>query len=246
MQMRSRTALALLVSTATALVTAVSGCAARGPLVLVDPPPIPGAWATVGLKLEGPEASVRGWRACVAEAGQVGVNLSQSAPNAVTLTLDRRANRLDSLAGSSTLGRWSMPALCRVAIATAVGLDHVVPVFHPGAVPPVGCEERGLFEASYDLDIGDHRAAASEKYAIELQMARWKTRAMGGNVLVISREDDRGWHGDTYYGLIINGRALACPASQLATMAPTLTSAPTTMPALPATPTQPPAGPPKP
>jgi hypothetical protein len=153
----------------------------------------------VQLTLAGPAAGDKR-KACLEEAHNWGLNIGPSQV-AATLFLSDQGNRVDLPIGPRPLGKWSAKAVCRVALAYAVGLDRMVRV---ARVEPQGCQEVGPVQgddqgyAFFVVQIGSYEAA--------LAALQFSARMRGANYVVMDLARQVGLN------FSINGRAFRCEA----------------------------------
>jgi hypothetical protein len=152
------------------------GCAENLPLVVTDTMPPGGAWADVALTMTGPAANGDKRKECIKEAREAGIRLREGAPVAAALYLSDDGNRLSFADGrpEKMLGKWTMPAVCRVALAMTTRLDERVRQAN-GQAPP-GCnmvgtvngEDRGY--AFFVVQMASYEAAIAQMQFSALRM----------------------------------------------------------------------------
>jgi hypothetical protein len=193
-------------------VLCILGCGEALPLVVSDPMPPGGAWADVSLTLTGPAANKDKRKVCTDEARQAGIRLREGAPIAAALYLADDGNRLSFADGrpERMLGKWTTPAVCRVALAMITRLDERVRQAN-GQAPPncrmlgtVDGEDRGY--AFFVVQMASYEAAVASMQFAALRL--------GGNFISVDVVRQ--------VGLIttLNGRAFDCGAAPPATTAP--------------------------
>lgn len=184
----------------------VFGCAENLPLVVTDTMPPGGAWADVSLTITGPASSGDKRKACVEEARIAGIRLREGAPVAAALYLADEGNRVSFADGrpERMVGKWSMPAVCRVVLAMVTRMDERVR--QANAQSPPNCRMLGSVD-------GEDRGYAffvvqMPSYEAAVATMQFSTLRMGGNFLSVDVVRQ--------VGLIttLNGRAFACEMAQ--------------------------------
>jgi hypothetical protein len=184
---------------------AIFGCAENLPVVITDTMPPAGAWAEVSLTLTGPAADRDKRKVCTQEARNAGITLREGAPVAAALYLSDEGNRVSFADGrpERPVGKWTSPAVCRVALSLATRLDERVRTANGQA--PAGCrmvgtvdgEDRGY--AFFVVQMASYEAAVAQMQFAALRL--------GGNFVSVDVVRQ--------VGLIttLNGRAFDCGAA---------------------------------
>jgi hypothetical protein len=181
-------------------------------MVVTDTMPPGGAWAELSLTITGPAASRDKRKVCIDEARAAGIRLREGAPVAAALYLADDGNRISFADGrpERMVGKWTTPAVCRVALSLATRLDERVRQAN-GQSPP-GCRMLGSVD-------GEDRGYAffvvqMPSYEAAVATMQFSTLRLGGNFLSVDVVRQ--------LGLIttLNGRAFDCGAAPASPAAP--------------------------
>ena len=181
----------------------VLSCAESGlPLVVTDSMPPANFWADVSMTITGPGANREKRKVCTDEARNAGVRLREGAPVAAAIFLADEGNRISFADGrpERMVGKWTTPAVCRVAIAMITRIDERVRQAN-GQAPP-NCRMLGTVEgqdtgfAFFTIQMASYEAAVA---AMQFSALR-----MGGNFVSVDVVRQVG------LTTALNGRAFDC------------------------------------
>jgi len=197
--MKNTAALTLLLASSLCALTAC-GHHQTGPMLLEDKLQPPGVtWTAVALTLSGPGVDHNKRDNCLEEAQKAGIQLTPASPVKGTLFFRDSDDCLqaEGLPG----GRYGFAAMgssaeCRLALAKITNLDGLVPT---SKTEPTGCKNLGSVEG------GDIGWMLPGNYDAAVAEAQFKTRALGGNYLLMDVVRQVG------VSVFIDGHALACP-----------------------------------